>query len=81
MSDLARQLWEARRDGRVLARDGLVAPVDAVEAYAVQAEAVCFGMNSFVHDGSSRICRTILTVCAACDQCQAVPIGQSKQGS
>ncbi|MEZ5817874.1 MAG: fumarylacetoacetate hydrolase family protein [Hyphomicrobiaceae bacterium] len=40
MNDLARQLWEARRDGTLLARDRLVAPADAVEAYAVQAEAV-----------------------------------------
>lgn len=40
MNDLARQLWEARRDGRVLPRGSLAAPAGAEEAYAVQAEAV-----------------------------------------
>jgi 2-keto-4-pentenoate hydratase len=39
-SDLARRLWEARRDGQVLARDDLVTPTNAEDAYAVQAEAV-----------------------------------------
>lgn len=40
MTELARQLWEARRDGTVLTRDALASPSNAVEAYAVQAEAV-----------------------------------------
>jgi len=40
MTELARLLWEARRDGKVLARDALVSPANAEEAYAVQAEAV-----------------------------------------
>jgi 2-keto-4-pentenoate hydratase len=40
MTDLARQLWEARRDGTVLARDALESPSNAEEAYAVQAEAL-----------------------------------------
>ena len=37
---LANQLWRARRDGIVLPKEGLSAPADADEAYAVQAEAV-----------------------------------------
>lgn len=39
-SDLARRLWEARRDGQVLDRGGLVSPVSAEAAYAIQTEAV-----------------------------------------
>ena len=39
-AELARRLWEARRDGVALSREQLVAPSSAEEAYAVQAEAV-----------------------------------------
>ncbi len=40
MNVLACQLWEARRDGKVLERTALVSPGNAEEAYVVQAEAV-----------------------------------------
>jgi 2-keto-4-pentenoate hydratase len=40
MNDLARRLWEARRDGCVIARETLTPPANAEAAYAIQAEAV-----------------------------------------
>ncbi len=40
MTELAKRLWEARRDGKVLERTALVSPSNAEEAYAIQAEAV-----------------------------------------
>ena len=39
-SDLARQLWQARRSGGTVALDGIVAPKSLAEAYAVQREIV-----------------------------------------
>jgi len=40
MAVLARRLWEARRDGTVLAKAGLAVPQTPELAYAVQAEAI-----------------------------------------
>jgi 2-keto-4-pentenoate hydratase len=38
MSELARQLWQARRDGTVVRLEDIVQPASTEEAYAVQAE-------------------------------------------
>ncbi|MBS0241017.1 MAG: fumarylacetoacetate hydrolase family protein [Proteobacteria bacterium] len=40
LRDLAQRLWEARRDGALVDRDGLIAPETSEASYAVQAEIV-----------------------------------------
>lgn len=45
-SDLARQLWQARRSGGTVALDGIVQPKSLAEAYAVQREIVALSGES-----------------------------------